>query len=144
MLRERASLQPNDPAFTFIDYDTNWDGVAHELTWAQLYRRVTDLAGVLRNRAQPGDRAAILTPQNLHYLVGFLAALEADLIAVPLSPPASGTADERVLAVLADAQPAVLLTDPATEAAVAAHAAAAPAATCRSGRVCRARAVGPN
>jgi len=129
VLRERASLQPNDPAFTFIDYDTNWDGVAHELTWAQLYRRVTDLAGVLRNRAQPGDRAAILTPQNLHYLVGFLAALEADLIAVPLSPPASGTADERVLAVLADAQPAVLLTDSATEAAVAAHAAAAPAAT---------------
>ena len=22
ILRERASLQPNDPAFTFIDYDT--------------------------------------------------------------------------------------------------------------------------
>ena len=38
MLRERASLQPNDPAFTFIDYDTNWDGVAHELTWAQLHQ----------------------------------------------------------------------------------------------------------
>jgi hypothetical protein len=28
VLRERASLQPNDTASTFIDYDRNWDAVA--------------------------------------------------------------------------------------------------------------------
>jgi long-chain fatty acid adenylyltransferase FadD28 len=28
VLRERASLQPNDTAFTFIDYEQDWDGVA--------------------------------------------------------------------------------------------------------------------
>ncbi len=53
VLRERASLQPHDPAFTFIDYDSQWDGVAEELTWAQLYRRVADLAAVLRERTAP-------------------------------------------------------------------------------------------
>ena len=129
VLRERASLQPHDPAFTFVDYDSQWDGVAEELTWAQLYRRVADLAAVLRERTAPGDRAAVLAPQNLHYVIGYLAALEAGLIAVPLSTPAPGFSDERVLAVLADAAPTVLLTDSAAAAAVAAHAGAAPEAT---------------
>ncbi|MDT5313896.1 MAG: hypothetical protein QOE74_2916, partial [Mycobacterium sp.] len=35
ILRERASLQPNDAAFTFIDYDREWDGVEETLTWSQ-------------------------------------------------------------------------------------------------------------
>jgi acyl-CoA synthetase (AMP-forming)/AMP-acid ligase II len=43
-LRERASLQPNDTAFTFIDYEQDWEGVAESLTWAQLYRRSLNLA----------------------------------------------------------------------------------------------------
>ena len=42
VLRERASLQPNDTAFTFIDYDQDWDGVAESLTWSQLYRRALE------------------------------------------------------------------------------------------------------
>ncbi len=28
VLRERASLQPNDTAYTFVDYDQDWNGVA--------------------------------------------------------------------------------------------------------------------
>ena len=39
VLRERASLQPNETAFTFLDYEQDWEGVAESLTWAQLYRR---------------------------------------------------------------------------------------------------------
>lgn len=31
VLRERASLQPNATAFTFIDYEQNWDGVGETL-----------------------------------------------------------------------------------------------------------------
>ena len=52
MLRERASLQPDDIAFTFVDYEQDWDGVAHTLTWAQLNRRVTGLADELRCTVQ--------------------------------------------------------------------------------------------
>ena len=36
VLRERASLQPNETAFTFLDYEQDWEGVAESLTWAQL------------------------------------------------------------------------------------------------------------
>lgn len=27
VLRERASLQPNDIAFTFVDYESDWEGI---------------------------------------------------------------------------------------------------------------------
>lgn len=52
----------------------------------------------------------LLAPQSLEYLVGYLGALEANLVAVPLSAPMPGIADERVKAVLADAAPTVILT----------------------------------
>lgn len=110
VLRERASLQPNDIAFTFVDYDHDWDGVETSLTWAQLYRRTVSLAGELREHSATGDRAVIIAPQGLDYLVAFLATLEAGVIGVPLSTPVPGQHDERVSAVLADAAPTAILT----------------------------------
>ena len=110
MLRERASLQPNDTAFTFLDYDHDWDGVAVTLTWSQLYRRVVNLGEQLRLRGSTGDRALILAPQGLDYILGFLGALQAGLVAVPLSVPYAGAHDERTISVLADTSPAVVLT----------------------------------
>ena len=87
VLRERASLQPNHTAFTFLDYEQDWEGVAASLTWAQLYRRSLNLALELKGCGSTGDRAVILAPQRLDYIVAFLGALEAGLIAVPLSVP---------------------------------------------------------
>ncbi|WP_029115539.1 AMP-binding protein [Mycobacterium sp. URHB0044] len=110
ILRERASLQPNDTAFTFIDYEQDWDGVTTSLTWGQLYRRTTNLARELAGVATTGDRAVIVAPQGLEYLVAFLGSLEAGLIAVPLSTPMVGAHDERVTAVLRDSEPTVVFT----------------------------------
>jgi long-chain fatty acid adenylyltransferase FadD28 len=110
VLRERASLQPNDPAFTYVDYDQEWDGVATALTWSQLYRRVLNLGEQLRLHGSTGDRALMLAPQGLDYVVGFLGALQAGLVVVPLSVPYGGAHDERTISVLADTSPAVVLT----------------------------------
>lgn len=110
VLRERASLQPNDTAFTYLDYDQDWDGVATTLTWSQLYRRVMNLGEQLRLHGSTGDRALILAPQGLDYIVGFLGALQAGLVAVPLSVPYGGVHDERTVSVLADTSPALVLT----------------------------------
>ena len=43
-----------------------------------------------------GDRAVILAPQGLDYIAAFLGAMQAGLIAVPLSVPQVGSHDERV------------------------------------------------
>ncbi len=110
LLRERASLQPDDTAFTFIDYEQDWAGVAVSLTWPQLYRRALNTARELRLCASLGDRAVILAPQGLDYIVAFLGALQAGLIAVPLSVPLGGVSDQRVDSVLRDASPAAVLT----------------------------------
>lgn len=121
VLRERASLQPNDIVFTFIDYEQDWDGVAASLTWAQLYRRSVNLANELRRHATTGDRAVILAPQGLDYIIAFFGALQAGIIAVPLSVPYGGVTDERADAVLRDASPAVVLTTSAVAGNVAEH-----------------------
>ena len=110
VLRERASLQPNDAAFTYIDYEQDWDGVPITLTWSQLHRRAVNLGAQLRLAGEPGDRALILAPQGLDYIVAFLGALQAGLVAVPLSVPVGGAHDERTTSVLADTSPSVILT----------------------------------
>jgi long-chain fatty acid adenylyltransferase FadD28 len=123
LLRERASFQPDDTAYTFIDYEQDWAGTAESLTWFQLYRRVLNVARGLRLCASPGDRAVILAPQGLDYIVAFLGALQAGLIAVPLSVPLGGVSDERVDSVLRDASPTAVLTTSAVVGDVARHAA---------------------
>ncbi|BBX63756.1 long-chain-fatty-acid--AMP ligase FadD28 [Mycobacterium saskatchewanense] len=110
VLRERASLQPNDPAVTFIDYEQDWDGVAESLTWLQLYRRASGVARELSRCGSPGDRAVVLAPQGLDYMAAFLGALQVGRIAIPLSVPLGGAIDERVGVVLTDASPAAVLT----------------------------------
>jgi fatty acid CoA ligase FadD28 len=121
LLRERASLQPDDTAYTFIDYEHDWAGIAESLTWFQVYRRTLNVARELRLSASPGDRAVILAPQGLDYIVAFLGALQAGLIAVPLSVPLGGVSDERVDSVLRDASPAAVLTTSAVVGDVARH-----------------------
>ena len=110
VLRERAGMQPNDTAFTFVDYEQDWAGVDENLTWSQAYRRTLNVAAELRRCATSGDRAVILAPQGLEYVTAFLGALQAGLIAVPLSAPAGGAHDERVHSVLQDTSPSVILT----------------------------------
>lgn len=121
ILRERASLQPNDAAFTFVDYEAAADGVEDTLTWGQLHQRVVTLAAEIRDVADHGDRAVILAPQSMSYILAFLASFEANVVAVPLSTPMTGVHDERVAAVLADAQPTVILATSAVAESVASY-----------------------
>jgi fatty acid CoA ligase FadD21 len=110
MLHGRASLRPNDVAFTFTDYGHDPAGVRESLTWAQLSRRTMNVAHELSLRASVGDRAVILAPQSLDYILAFLGSMQAGLIAVPLPLPHRGSTDERVGAVFVDTSPSVVLT----------------------------------
>ena len=57
-----------------------------------------------------GDRAVILAPQSLDYILAFLGSMQAGLIAVPLPLPHRGSSHDRVSAVFADTSPSVVLT----------------------------------
>ena len=121
VLRACARLQPNDTAFTFFDYEQDWAGVEQSLTWSQLYRRTLNVARELSLCGSTGDRAVILAPQGLDYICAFLGAMQAGLIAVPLSVPQGGATDERVDSVLRDASPVVILTTSSVIGDVAQH-----------------------
>jgi fatty acid CoA ligase FadD21 len=110
MLQGRASLRPDDVAYTFTNYEDDWEGVAESLTWSQLSRRTLNVARELRLHGSPGDRAVILAPQGLDYILAFLGSMQAGLIAVPLPLPHRGSNHERVSAVFADTSPSVVLT----------------------------------
>ncbi|HZA12230.1 AMP-binding protein [Mycobacterium sp.] len=110
MLHGRASLRPGDVAFTFTDYAHDSAGVAESLTWSQLSRRTINVAREIRLHGSVGDRAVILAPQGLDYILAFLGSMQAGLVAVPLPLPHRGSSYDRVSAVFADTKPSVVLT----------------------------------
>ena len=110
LLHDRATRTPDVTAYTFIDYDVDPSGFAEEMTWAQVFSAAASVADELRTCGSPGDRAAIVAPQGLGYIVSFFGAIQAGFIAVPLSVPMLGVHDERVSSVLRDCAPSVILT----------------------------------
>ena len=118
ILQERASRQPDEAAYTFIDYEIDPNGFAETLTWAQVHRGAESVANELREHGSPGDRAAIVAPQGLGYIFAFLGAIQAGFIAVPLSAPQYGIHDERVSSVLRDCAPSAIISTSAAVDAV--------------------------
>ena len=103
-------MRPDDVAFTYTDYEKDWAGVPESLTWSQLYRRTLNVAREISLHGSVGDRAVILAPHGLDYVVAFLGSMQAGLIAVPLPLPHRGSHHERVSAVFADTSPSIVLT----------------------------------
>jgi len=110
LLADRVQRQPDDVAYTFVDFESDPAGTAESLTWSELAQRVHAVAAKLASLGSPGDRAVILAPQSLEYIVGFLGAIEAGFIAVPLTMPQMRQHDERVTGAMADSQPVAVLT----------------------------------
>lgn len=110
MLHGRASLRPGDVAYTFTEYENDPAGVRESLTWSQLSRRTMNVAREIRVHGSIGDRAVILAPQGLEYILAFLGSMQAGLVVVPLPMPHRGSSYDRVSAVFADTEPSVVLT----------------------------------
>jgi fatty acid CoA ligase FadD32 len=97
-------------AYRFLDFSTERDGVARDISWAEFGARNRAVGARLQQVTQPGDRVAILCPQNLDYLVAFFGVLYAGRIAVPLFDPAEPGHVGRLHAVLDDCTPSAILT----------------------------------
>lgn len=107
ILRLRAQNQSNKVAYTFLK-----DGETEEasLTYAQLEQRARMIAAKLQNLCSVGERALLLYPPGLDYIVAFFGCLYAGIVAVPTYPPRRNRSDPRIQAIVTDAQPMVVLT----------------------------------
>ncbi|KUI22973.1 fatty-acid--CoA ligase [Mycobacterium sp. GA-1285] len=110
-----AKVRGDKLAYRFLDFSTERDGVARDLRWADFGARNRAVGARLQQVTQPGDRVAILCPQNLDYLVAFFGTLYSGRIAVPLFDPNEPGHVGRLHAVLDDCEPSAILTT--TEAA---------------------------
>lgn len=57
------------------------------VTYNELDEETTRVASVIANNLQPGDRAVLVYPPSLDFMIAFLACLKAGVIAVPVFPP---------------------------------------------------------
>ena len=105
-----ASVRGDKLAYRFLDFSTERDGVTRDISWADFGARNRAVGARLQQVTQPGDRIAILCPQNLDYLVAFFGILYAGRIAVPLFDPAEPGHVGRLHAVLDDCAPSAILT----------------------------------
>ncbi|TRO67956.1 fatty acyl-AMP ligase [Streptomyces sp. IB201691-2A2] len=111
-LRHWARHRPQQRAFSHVDFpDSAPTGVHRALGWRALDARARAVADRLVQIASPGERAALVMPQGLDYAAGFLGCLYARVIAVPLFGPQVPGHEGRLAAVLADCEPACLLSD---------------------------------
>ena len=107
LLRLRSSRQPNRNAFTFL-----LDGETAEtrLTYLQLDIFARQIAAQLQAQGLTGERALLLYPAGLDFLIAFFGCLYAGVIAVPVYPPRRNQKLSRLLSIVNDAKPAIALT----------------------------------
>jgi acyl-CoA synthetase (AMP-forming)/AMP-acid ligase II len=110
-LEHHASSRPNGRAFSFLD---DGDG-AQTRTWAEQNTGARAVAAVLSElpRTQEQPRALLLLPQDATFLDALFGCFYAGVCAVPAHVPIPSRLEQtlpRLLAIVADARPHVVLT----------------------------------
>src|ERR1700674_1593872 len=102
LLARRAESQPDDPAYIFLS-DRGAEEV--KLTFRQLHNASLALAARLTAIARPGDRAILVFPPGLEFLIAFFGCQIARVIAVPMMMPRRNSTRDSSAAILANCEP---------------------------------------
>lgn len=107
LLARRAADHADDRAYVFVS-----DRGAEEasLTFRQLHDAATAVASRLTAAAKPGDRAILVFPPGIEFMVAFFGCLMAGIIAVPMMMPRRNSARDASAAILVNCTPALALT----------------------------------
>jgi acyl-CoA synthetase (AMP-forming)/AMP-acid ligase II len=110
LLARRAESQPNDRAYIFLSDRGVEEAV---ITFRELQDAAKALAARLTKIARPGDRAILVFPPGLEFLVAFFGCQIARVIAVPMMMPRRQIARDSSAGIMANCKPVVALTNSA-------------------------------
>ena len=116
LLRERAAGQGDRLAFVFLE-----DGAveSQRMTYAELDERARAVAASLQEIAAAGERALVIYPAGLDFLVGLFGCLYAGVIGIPTPPPEASRLKRtkpRLQSIANDARASLVLTTSAIRA----------------------------
>ncbi len=102
-----ATLQPARQAFLFLGPNNE---EVESFTFSSLDRAARRLAVRLLEHANPGDRALLMFPSGLAFVLSFFACQYAGIIPVPVTPPRNKRLRDGTFAISRDCEPALALT----------------------------------
>jgi acyl-CoA synthetase (AMP-forming)/AMP-acid ligase II len=107
LLASRAKIQPDERAYIFLSDRGEAEAV---ITFRGLYDAAQAVAARLTAIARPGDRALLVFPPGLEFMIAFFGCLMARVIAVPMMMPRRQSARDSSAAIIANCEPVVALT----------------------------------
>jgi 8-amino-7-oxononanoate synthase len=107
LLLHRARCQPEDTAFTYL---VDGENEQVHLTYRELDRHARAIGAWLEAHDLVGERALLLYPAGLEFIVAFFGCLYAGVVAVPVYPPRRNRSLNRIQAIADDADARVALT----------------------------------
>lgn len=102
---EKAERLPEALAVEFVEGNN-----IQSLNYSQLYQNIAELADYLSTLYGSGERAIVLFPPGLDYIISFFACCFSGIIAVPCFVPSTEASREKLLSIINDCQPRLILT----------------------------------
>jgi len=118
LLVRRSSVHPDRRLYAFVNEHGE---EARAMSYGELDRHARAVAARLSRLAAPDDRALLLFPPGLDFIVGFFGCLYAGVVAVPLALPGRRQSLHNIFRVVADCQARLVLTDTRTAQAIKAQ-----------------------
>lgn len=106
-LDQKTSQTPEKLAYIFLKDRENKE---QTITYQQLSQISKRIATRLQSLIPSGARALLLYPQGLEFVTAFLGCLSAGIVAVPAYPPKRNQKISRLIAIIEDSQPQIILT----------------------------------
>ena len=107
LLHRRAAVQPHDRAYVVLS-DRGREEAA--ITFSELERRAAALARRIAARAAPRERALLLCPTGIEFMIGLFGCILAGVIAVPMMLPRRQSARDASAGIVADCTPRLALS----------------------------------
>src|ERR1700753_2790529 len=115
LVRQRADTYRDRGAFDYCRYSPAGEETSR-LTFGELENRARAIAAVLQQMGATGERALVLCPSGLDFIVAFFGCIYAGVVPVPVHPPARAPRIGRVASIVHDTEARFTVTTAETQA----------------------------